>query len=305
MDRLIFCSVKAALFLLNILPIKIRHFFILSCIRIYTYFSKSFNRISLINLKQAFPEKTEEQRLKILEDSKISLARFIVDSARLSTLNPEWVKEHIECPFKDEYLAIKERSGGKGILIASGHLGSIELQAFAAPMMGRKFSFIARSLNSKLLDDWWKERHERYGNQVISRGGAVSKMRRNLSSGVDVAILIDQNLRRSNAVFVDWFGRKAATTFALAHTALATGAPVVISAITYIGDGKYRVNEHECKIQDIIDNLEIDEETKILKITERVSNDYQKMIINNPGEWFWMHRRWKTTPNGEAENFYS
>ena len=304
-DLLIFILLRIVLALLNALPFGMRVSVALLGIKIFARYSKNFDRIARINLSQVFPEKSEAERERILSDSKRSLARFIVDSARIHTLDEKWVREHIECPFKEEYLKIKERSGGRGILTASGHLGSIELQAFTAPFVGRTFSFVARSLNSERLDRWWRERHERFGNQVISRSGAVAKMIRNLSSGVDVAILIDQNVRRTNAVFVDWFGREAATTFAVAHAVLKTGAPVVISSITYLGDEKYRVNERECDLGDILNDESLDEEGKIKAITQRVSSDYQRMILENPSEWFWMHRRWRTTPEGVSEDFYS
>lgn len=304
MDFLFVLFLKITLFLLNLLPLKVRFFLILSGIRIYTFFSSSFDKISLINLAQVFPNKTLEEHNNILAESKRSLARLILDSARIPSLDAAWINKHVDCPFKDDYIALKNRSVGKGILVVSGHLGSIELQAFSAAFVGRKFSFIARGLKNEDLDNWWKARHEKFGNQVISRSGAVTKMRRNLSSGRDVAILIDQNIRRGNAVFVDWFGRKAATTFAVAHTVMAIGCPVVVSAITYTGNDCYRVNEHECLLKDIIENQSMSEEEKVIAITQKVSDDYQKLILQNPGEWFWMHRRWKTTPEGEPEDFY-
>ncbi len=305
MDLVLYIIFRGALAVLNAIPLALRLHLVYWGIKVFSYFSKSFDRVGRINLRQVFPTKSAHEREVILEGSKRSLARFIVDSARIHTLDAQWIEEHVECPFRNEYLALKARSGGKGILTASGHLGSIELQALTAQFVGRKFSFIARSLNSERLDSWWRKRHERFGNQVITRKGAVAKMIRNLSAGVDVAILIDQNVQRANAVFVDWFGKEAATTFAAAHAVLRTGAPIVVSSITYVGNDRYRINEHECQIDHILNDESLDEEAKILRITAKVSNDYQEMIRANPTEWFWMHRRWRTTPEGVREDFYS
>src|SRR5258708_15958597 len=59
------------------------------------------------------------------------------------------------------------------------------------------------------------------------RQGAVRKVLRELAANHGVALLIDQHLHTPDAVYVDFFGRPAATTSALAALALRTGAPVV------------------------------------------------------------------------------
>ena len=304
MDHFALFALKLFLGIFNLLPVSLRLSLIYGFIRVYTAIFKSFDRVSLINLKQVYPNLSEGEGERLLEKSKRSLARFVLDSMRFHLLDESWVKAHIECPFKEGYLELKKRHGGKGVLTASGHLGSIELQALAAPFVGRKFSFIARSLKNIPIDGWWRSRREKFGNEVIPRKGAVAKVISNLNAGIDVAILIDQNVQRKNALFVDWFGRSAATTFAFGHAAVETRAPVVLSAITYLGDDKYRVEEHECDLSSILDDPSLDKAGKVLAITRKISAEYQKLILKHPEEWFWMHRRWKTTPEGIPEDFY-
>jgi KDO2-lipid IV(A) lauroyltransferase len=264
----------------------------------------ALKRVSVRNIKQVYPHYSDPEVSNLVTQSRRSLARFIVDSARFHTLDGAWVKEHVEVPFAAEYLEIRKRHPGKGILVASGHLGSIEIQALAAPFVGRSFSFVARDLKHKAINDWWKANRQKEGNIVISREGAVKNILANLRSGIDVAILIDQNVRVQYALFVDWFGRPAATTFALGRAAVETEAPVVVSAITYIGNEKYRVNESECSLEYIYRDESLSKEEKIFEVTRVVSKRYQELILQNPTEWFWMHSRWRTTPVGVPEDFY-
>ena len=256
-------------------------------------------------MRLVFPNKEPKEIKILLKSSYDALSRFIIDSARFDTLSEEWYRTHIECPFNEQYKAIKAKNPNKGILVASSHLGSIELQAFMAPIGGRTFSFVVRNFKWKILDEWWTKRRERLGNKVIPRKGAYQKILGNLSTGRDVAILIDQNVTKRNALFVDWFGREAATTFALGLAAVETGAPVVVSAITYIGNDHYKVIEHECDISQIIENPNFSKNEKVLQITQLVANEIQKLILSHPSEWFWMHRRWKTTRDNKPEDFYT
>lgn len=304
MQYIALAAVILSLAALNALPLAFRLYLVHLGVKVYAGMSPAFNAVSVRNIGLVCPEFTPKEVLQLLRSSKRSLARFIVDSARFHTLNDQWVRQHVECPFKEKYKALKEKNPAKGILTVSGHLGSIEIQALCAPVYGRKFSFVARSLKHAKIDAWWRGKREKHGNQVIAREGAVKKIIENLNSGKDVAILIDQNVKRKHALFVDWFGRPAATTFACGHAAVETRCPVILSAISYIGDEKYRVNEHECDLTDIYEDASLDKEAQVFAVTKRVSEEYQKIIRLNLNEWFWMHRRWKTTPEGMPEDFY-
>ncbi len=304
MEYLVFVFIKAVIGLLNSLPHRARIILIRFLLRLVSIINPSFDKVSLKNLRLVFPEKNEVEIKKILDDSRMSFTKFIVDCIRFEKLSNEWYLEHIECPFNEEYHAIRAKNNGKGILVASGHMGSIEFQAYVAPIVGRKFGFIARSFKNVLLNKWWNNRRQKLGNLVIERNGAVEKVIENINSGRDIAILIDQNLTKKHAVFVDWFGRSAATTFALGLIAVETNAPIVLSAIVSIGYEKYRVVERECEVSRILQDANLDKQQKILAVTDKVSREYQKIIQEHPSEWFWMHRRWKTVPEGVKEDFY-
>jgi len=295
---------RLSLFGFNSLPLPVGLRMVELVVGAYFLLAPKGDRVSLRNLRLVFPEDSNAELKARLKDAHRSLARFIFDSARFHTLDEAWVKAHVEAPFEEAYHVIKKRNPSKGILIVGGHLGSIEIQALSAPFIGRRLSVVARNLKNKGIDLWWKNNRQRFGNQFIDRKGAVSKILANLRAGIDVAILIDQNVRREHALFVDWFGKPAATTFAFGRAAVETEAPVVLSAITYLGNEKYRLNERECDLSAIYSDQSLSPQEKALEVTKRVSIEYQKMILDQPSEWFWLHRRWKTTPEGVPEDFY-
>ena len=129
-------------------------------------------------------------------------------------------------------------------------------------------------------------------------------MVRLLKSGMDVGVLFDQNITRNHALFVDWFGRPAATTKALALAALKTEAPIFVVALIQKDVDRNFYECGECNCSDIYSNTVLSKNEKLLQITESLVRRYESLILKNPESWFWMHRRWKTAPEGNAEDFY-
>lgn len=303
-DILLSYFIRLIIWMINQLPLKARMGLFHSIIKIVFFLMPSMKKISLKNLALAFPEKTPEEHQAIYSKSLVNLARVFVDFARLSTLGPEWVKDHITCPYLPRFIEMKKSNPNKGVLIATGHLGSFELLAHTVAMFGYPLSFIVRNFKLPHFDAWWTAQREAYGNKVIPRTGAVKVVLKNIEEGKDVALLFDQNVKRNHAVFVDHFGKPAATTMTLGLTAVRTEAPVIVSTIRYNGDDQYEIVTKECDCSDVyqMDNISIDDKVKI--ITQRTTSIFEQMVKEYPEGWFWMHRRWKTRPEGEKEDFY-
>ena len=242
--------------------------------------------------------------MEVIKATHTHIARFIYDAARIPVLTRDWVEQHVKFNNFDEYQALRNAQPDKGLLIATGHLGSFEILAHSSALYGYPLSFVVRSLPSKLIDTWWKGIREQNGNEVIDKKGAYREMIKRLVGGRDIGILFDQNIVRKRAVFVDFFGRPAATTKVLAMAALRAKPTVIVASIRYIGEDNYEINWEECKLRDLYQsNLKSDEKIKL--ITARVSSIYEDMIRKDPAAWLWTHRRWKTTPKGLEPLRYS
>lgn len=256
------------------------------------------------NLEIAFPESSEQWRRAILTKNCTEMGRLLADVVRLPHLTPEWAQAHVSCPALEHYVRAFREHPGKGVLIATGHLGSFELLGHAIGLFGYPLSAIARRFRSPILDRWWMGLREARGNTIIDRKGAVKEMVNTLLRGRSVAVLFDQNVTRNHAVFPTWFGKPAATTRSVALAALRTEAPVFVASIRYCGDDRYAIEAVECDCADVYRNEELSMDAKIDLITQRLSDHYCRMIASFPEGWFWLHRRWKTRPEGEQESVY-
>ncbi len=109
-----------------------------------------------------------------------------------------------------------------------------------------------------------------------------------------VGFLVDQNVRRSEGVFVPFFGRQACTGRSVAVIARKTGAEVVPIFIRRLDDRHHRIVIGEA----IPTPRTADADRDILEHTRAITAVVEKAIRESPAEWLWMHRRWKTRPEG-------
>jgi len=304
MDWIALLCLKAFVWLIGSLPPGLAVKMLSPILRVIFWAIPKYGRIARINLEIAFPRLSPQERRRIWHESFDSVARLLVDACRMHRLSPDWVKTHVSCPLLERYREIKAKNPDTGVLLATGHLGSFELLAHSMPMFGHKIAFVVRNFQMKQVDAWWTSMRDAYGNKVINRQGAFQDVVAFLKSGVDVAILFDQNVRDRHAVFVDWFGLPAATSKTLALAALKTGACIIVASIAYHGADCYEIVAKECPVEDVYANATIPLDDKVVEITKRASLLYEQMIRERPTEWFWMHRRWRTRPAEDPRNPY-
>ena len=121
-----------------------------------------------------------------------------------------------------------------------------------------------------------------------------------LRSGGTLGLLVDLNTLDEEAIFVNFFGVPASTTFMLAKLALRTDATVLPIFVPWDQDsGKFLVH--------ILPEVEVDrsgnEEEDVRTLTANLTTVVENYIRRYPDQWLWIHKRWKTRPKGEAD-FY-
>jgi KDO2-lipid IV(A) lauroyltransferase len=183
---------------------------------------------------------------------------------------------------------------GKGALIFSAHLGNWEMATAWVSRIG-KVNVVARPLDNSKIEDELLGIRKKLGANVIHKQQAARPILRALKDNEMVAILIDQNTVRNQAVFVDFFGKSAATTPSLASFSLKTKAPLVPVFCYPSQGGMYRL----IILPPLKPILTGDEKQDVLKITQLCTKMIQNQIQENPKVWLWFHDRWKTRPEEE------
>jgi len=184
---------------------------------------------------------------------------------------------------------------GKGAIFVTGHLGNWEVIGLAHGWTFGPLAVVARALDNPALDRRMCAFRAMAGNRVIYKRDALREVLRTLHAGQAVAILIDQNVQEKDGIFVDFFGRPAATTSALAALALRTGAVVVPVFALPLPGGRFRmVYEHP------VEPPPSDDPDAIREFTQRCTDVLEMYVRRYPELWLWMHRRWRDVePKGE------
>ncbi|RMG45339.1 MAG: hypothetical protein D6719_00405 [Candidatus Dadabacteria bacterium] len=302
-EYIAFGLVKLLVVIFALPPAGFSRRFLYVLLRVALLFQPRYRRIAMTNIGIAFPDLDKRAREKIYTESCYALARFLVDALRAPLLSREWMEDHVKFPAREELEKIK--ASGRPVLFATGHLGSFELMAHYYAKIGYSIHYVVRNFKNKALDKWWIEKRESSGNKVINRKGAFKEMIKALKRGQDVGALIDQNVTRNHAVFVDFFGLAAATTKAFALAALREKPVIAVASMTCVADENYIFNVEFLDFDELYERDDMTKGEKIFKITSVVTKKFEEMIRNNPGEWLWFHRRWKTRPAGESENVYA
>ncbi len=254
-------------------------------------------RVALTNLSQSFPTRSRSEVRTIARRMFRHFGRLLFEMLKFSTLSPAAMLQRVE--FEGEERARLAYAQGRGVLFFTGHFGFWELHAIVHGLQLRPIGVLARALDNPHLNALLEEIRGRTGNAVIYRQGAVRRVLKTLAAGDGVAMLIDQHMHSSDAIWVDFFERPAATTSTLALLALRTGAPVVPVFALPIGRGRYRmIYEHA------VEPPAGEGPEAVREFTQRCTDVLEMYVRRNPELWLWMHRRWRDAPVPEGRGMF-
>ena len=282
---------------LNILPqdlsLKIGRFLGLLFYKI----DKKHRKHTLNNLKIAFPTKTENELNDIAIKFYKNLGMVFVEIFRLNKYKESNIDDFVEYDFDQ----IKNIYGGQGILLLTAHFGNWELLAKTFGLKGYKGNVLARPLDNPYIEKILYDLRTASGNKVIyNRENAVKNIISALNEKEIVGFLPDENASKRIGVFVDFFGVKACTMPGMANIAAKTKLPVVPAFIVRIKgkDGNY--SKHRLIIEPPLDiKYTSDRKTDTMNILKLFNEKIEDIIKQYPEQWFWIHNRWKTRPDGE------
>ena len=246
----------------------------------------SRRRIAEANLAAAFPLRSKAERRSIIHAAFTHFIGQAFETLKFSTLSQEQMLARVE--FDGEERVRLAYAQGKGVLFITGHFGFWELHAIAHPIRFEPIGVLARALDNVRINTLLERIRQCTGNTVIYRQGTIRRVMRILQGGHGVAVLIDQHIHGPDAVYVEFFERRAATTSAVAALALRTGAPVVPVFALPIGKGRYRlIYEHP------IEPPPADADEVVREFTQRCTDVLEMYVRRHPELWLWMHRRWR------------
>lgn len=183
-------------------------------------------------------------------------------------------------------------AAGRGVVIATGHVGNWEVVARLGGARGWRFATVYRPLDNPLLDRWVRSLREAHDQQMIPKEGALRPLLRALRDGRVAVLLVDQDARR-HGVLAPFLGRPASTIPTPAELALRTGAAIITAFAARTGPG-FR---HRVHFDPPLDAAPTgDHDADVLRITTEINRRMEAALRRAPEQWLWAHRRWKSSP---------
>lgn len=274
--------------LFRAIPTPLRRALFVGFFRLFYLLVPRQRLIAHHNLRRAFPEKSEEEILKIVQGVYRNMGLVAAEFFDIPSLTRENIGELVDAEGLENCRKALEK--GKGILMFGAHFGNWELEAVAASLFLKPFVAIYRPLDNAVLDRLVLKVRSITGNTLLEKNRAMRPMLRALKNNEMLGILMDQNVDVHEGVFVDYFGRPACTTDGLAVLALHTGAPVLPGYMARLPDGRYRfVIGPEVPIVNTGDK-----QADIVANTQRFMKVIEETVRQYPDQWLWVHHRWKT-----------
>jgi KDO2-lipid IV(A) lauroyltransferase len=250
-------------------------------------------RIAVENMRRAFPDWDEARLWRTARGVYAHLGMLLLDlvwmagrtRAEIAAIVTLEGHEHVEAA----------RAAGRGVLFATAHIGSWELCGVAHGWLSGPMGVVARPLDNPLLDRRITAIREMSGNQVIGKRRALGRLLERLRRGEDVALLLDQNVQEQDGIFVQFFGRPAATTTSAALLHLKTGSPIVGGWVEVLPGGRYVLRYEPLPPPEPGGSRA----EQVERLTQAINHMIEGWVRRAPQQWLWIHKRWHTRPPGE------
>lgn len=279
-DWLTWLPQGAVLGIARALPYRARLSFGSAILRTAVACSAGLRRRIDRNLAFIFPEKSEEERKRIRWETADAFGRTFTETftARSFQARAPWSE-----PTGPGWDALQATlAEGKGALLVGGHFGQWEAVRGALKQRGIEVGALYRPLNNPWVEETYLENMSTHGSPMLPRGREGMKdLIRHLKGGGIVAVLLDQYV--VDGTMIDFVGQPAPTGTAVAALAARFKVPMIPAYGTRQPDGERIVIDFEAPLSpDTPDAM-----------TQAAANSLSARIRQHPGQYYWLHRRWK------------
>ncbi|MFB0935230.1 MAG: lipid A biosynthesis acyltransferase [Propionivibrio sp.] len=257
-------------------------------------FGSHRRKVVNINLEWCFPELSTREREKLARDHFRVLGRSVLERSVLWWGSRERLERMIRIEGTEKIRALLD--AGKPIILLAPHFVGLDAGGVAVAMRFDSLSMYAEQANP-VFDRLLFNGRRRFGDQMLlTRKDGIRATVKAMKSGRPFYYLPDLNARRRESIFVPFFGIPTATITGLSRLARTAGATVLTCVTRVLPDGQGYVTEIGDAWEDFpTDDAEAD--------TIRMNAWIEEAVRTMPEQYYWVHRRFKTRPEGESRPY--
>ena len=256
------------------------------------YLAKERRRVGTINLKLCFPNMSEDERKKIVHEHFKVLVRSLIERCLLWWSSAERINSLIRIEGMEHFESVR----GRPAIFLTPHFVGLDA---AGQWIAQRMDSMSMYANQKnpYMTRLLLQKRARFGRQLLySRQQGLRPVIKAMRQNIPFFYLPDQDQGIKDGVFVPFFGVQAATMTSVSRIAKMTDAIVVPCVAKMLpGSQGYVVSFYQAW-----ENFPSGDETQDAR---RMNEFIEERVLEMPEQYFWLHKRFKTRPEGEKK-FY-
>jgi KDO2-lipid IV(A) lauroyltransferase len=242
--------------------------------------------VVLQNLRVCFPEKSESKRQEIAKQAFVYFAQAWFDRSWLWHRSPSCIQARVRFTgFVDEL-----KADVPTVIFAPHFVGLDVGWTLLTLRVTKHFTTIFTPQSNAAAGAWMTQGRSRFGQvQLLQREDGVKTIVSSLRNNAWLYLLPDMNFGPEESIFVPFFGESAATVPSLSRFAK-LGRARVLPVVTRMTSSGYEVEVHHAWNDFPTDDAQAD--------TALMNQRLETYIQDMPAQYFWVHKRFKTRPEG-------
>lgn len=249
-------------------------------------------RVVQANLRACFPDHTPAARRRLARrhfhaffyGALTAPIAWWTGGARLERLVRAQGMEHLNTAI----------AAGTPVILLAPHFIGIEMGAmYLASRPNVPLTSMYKAPKNTLLDFLMRRQRLRFGGLLVERAEGLKAIVRALRKGAAFYYLPDQDPGRVGTVFVPFFGVPTATLTALSRLAALTRAAVIPCHTRALPRGRGFALTLDAPLENFPSGDDLAD-------AARMNREIERIVLQMPEQYFWVHKRFKTRPEGEA-----
>jgi len=229
---------------------------------------------------------SEQEAESIARKSYFNIAAASLEFIRFKKLKHVLEKGYIAVENTELLKTLEQKN--QGAVLAAMHSGSWEISGASLSLLGFRMFYVVGIQHNPYVDNLINRMRKAVGVELIPKKGALKHVFRRLKRGEFLGIVADQHIA-GDSISVDFFGKETFAPKGPAAFARKTGVPLIPFVCTRRGTYKHTATLGT----PVYPDNSLSQEEDIRRMTQYYYNEFEKVIRQHPGDWFWLHRRWR------------
>lgn len=274
------------LYLISKIPLKILYIFSDIIFFLNYYIVGYRKKVILQNIKNSFPDKTDEEIQAILKKFYLNFSDYLVETVKSFSISE--TESRVRMQHINQHLFHEAKAEGKNIILLAGHVFNWEwINALAKVIPQKHCHPVYRKVNSNFWEDQMKKVRNKFGNEALEANEVIMNIFRNKNDGDSAYMFVaDQTPHVAHVNYGLEFLNQRTPAF-IGYDKLATRMDLVFiyCEMKRVKRGFYQVNYHRIYPdgEKFVNNEVVKKFHKLLENT----------IHKHPDNYLWSHRKWK------------